>query len=118
MRLYTIETNKGTSQMAKIRNRATREAVLKEYNHACAVCGCADQRSLQIDHVVPQSKGGADTIDNLQVLCYVCNTQIKGNTDTPRLKPRRKEFDCRKWERARRAFQAEINGIRHRARCG
>ena len=102
--------------MAKIRNKATREIVMTEYNHCCAVCGCADHRSLQIDHVVPQSKGGVDTVDNLQVLCYVCNTQIKGNTDTPRMKPRRREFDCRKWERARRAFQAEINGLRTRAR--
>ena len=103
--------------MAKIRNRATREIVLQEYNQACAVCGCADHRALQIDHVVPQSKGGADTVDNLQVLCYVCNTHIKQNIDTPRMKPRRKEFDCRKWERARRAFQAEINGIRTRNRA-
>ena len=102
--------------MAKIRNKATREIVLQEYNHACAVCGCADHRALQIDHVIPQSKGGNDTVANLQVLCYVCNTQIKGNIDTPRMKPRRREFDCRKWERARRAFQAEINGIRTRAR--
>jgi len=103
--------------MAKIRNKATREIVMTEYNNACAVCGCADHRSLQIDHVVPQSKGGVDTVDNLQVLCYVCNTQIKGNIDTPRMKPRRREFDCRKWERARRAFQAEISGIRARNRA-
>jgi 5-methylcytosine-specific restriction endonuclease McrA len=106
----------GTKQMAKIRNRATREIVMTEYNHCCAVCGCADHRSLHIDHAISQDHGGADTVDNLQVLCNVCNSLIKGNIDTPKMKPRRREYDCRRWERPRRAFQAEINGLRTRAR--
>ena len=32
----------------------------------------------EIDHVVPQSKGGASTLDNLQLLCSPCN-KSKGN---------------------------------------
>ena len=102
--------------MAKIRNKATREIVMTEYNHCCAVCGCADHRSLHIDHAVSQDHGGADTVDNLQVLCNVCNSLIKGNTATPKMQPRRRQYDCRNWERPRRACQAESNGIRTRAR--
>jgi 5-methylcytosine-specific restriction endonuclease McrA len=102
--------------MAKIRNKAMREFIMAEYNHCCAVCGCADHRSLHIDHAISQDHGGPDTIDNLQVLCNVCNSLIKGNTDTPKMKPRHPQYDCRKWERPRRAFQAEINGIRTRNR--
>ena len=30
-----------------------------------------------IDHVVPQSKGGTDHMDNLQLLCGACNS-MKG----------------------------------------
>ena len=37
-------------------------------------------RNLTIDHVVPQSKGGHDGIDNLQLLCGACNS-TKGNRD-------------------------------------
>ena len=35
-------------------------------------------RNLTIDHVVPQSKGGTDHIDNLQLLCNACNS-MKGS---------------------------------------
>ena len=28
---------------------------------------------LHVDHVVPWSKGGETVLDNLQVLCHVCN---------------------------------------------
>ena len=35
-------------------------------------------KTLTVDHVVPQSKGGGDNLDNLQLLCGHCNS-IKGN---------------------------------------
>ena len=34
-------------------------------------------RNMTIDHVVPQSKGGSDHLDNLQLLCGACNS-MKG----------------------------------------
>jgi len=38
----------------------------------CAVCGNPDQ-NLQIDHIVPLSKGGTNDLGNLQLLCPACN---------------------------------------------
>ena len=32
------------------------------------------------DHVVPQSQGGSDHLENLQLLCGACNS-VKGNRD-------------------------------------
>ena len=44
----------------------------------CAGCQVAFPfRNFTIDHVVPQSKGGTDHMDNLQLLCGACNS-MKG----------------------------------------
>lgn len=37
----------------------------------CVQCGA--QEYLEFDHVIPRSKGGADTARNLQLLCRRCN---------------------------------------------
>ena len=34
-------------------------------------------RNMTVDHIVPQSKGGTDHLDNLQLLCAACNS-MKG----------------------------------------
>ena len=41
-------------------------------------------RNLTVDHVIPQSKGGTDHLDNLQLLCGACNS-LKGDRDHPYL---------------------------------
>jgi len=49
--------------------------VFKRDNYACQMCGAtaADGAKLEIDHVVPVSKGGQNNEENLQVLCRDCN---------------------------------------------
>ena len=37
-------------------------------------------RNLTVDHIVPQSKGGSDHLDNLQLLCGACNSKKGGRT--------------------------------------
>jgi len=53
----------------------TRRGVLRRDKHRCAYCGAG---ATTIDHVVPRSRGGADSWDNLVACCLRCNNQ-KGN---------------------------------------
>lgn len=43
------------------------------YNHKCLACGASE--ALTADHIVPLSKGGSNTIDNIQPLCWTCNNR-------------------------------------------
>ena len=56
-----------------------KDRIYKEQNGKCH--GCFDvfeQRHLEIDHVIPKSKGGGDYYENYQLLCGNCN-RVKGN---------------------------------------
>jgi len=50
-----------------------RENIYKRDNFECVYCGCSDKRTLTLDHVIPQSKGGPNTWDNLVTACKPCN---------------------------------------------
>lgn len=57
--------------------------VFQRDNWRCVACGrlSHDGVLLQVDHVLPRSKGGKDMLDNLQTLCSECNVG-KGNRDS------------------------------------
>lgn len=58
---------------------SVRYKVLVKAHHKCELCGVdASIRALEVDHIVPKSLGGPDSLDNYQALCYKCNTN-KGN---------------------------------------
>ncbi|MFB8386928.1 HNH endonuclease [Microbacterium sp. NPDC055910] len=53
----------------------TRRGVLRRDSHRCAYCGTP---ASTIDHVLPRSRGGADSWENLVACCLRCNN-IKGD---------------------------------------
>ena len=58
-----------------------RYRVLKKSKHRCELCGATKyDRPLDVDHIIPISKGGKSDESNLQVLCSKCN-RSKGNKD-------------------------------------
>ncbi len=56
--------------------------IFKRDNYACRKCGKSPSNSLgvtlHLDHIIPFSEGGANSLDNLQTLCAKCNLG-KGN---------------------------------------
>ena len=56
-----------------------RAAVLQRDGNKCVYCGKSGKHhQLELDHVVPRSKGGPDRYDNLVAACRPCN-QKRGN---------------------------------------
>jgi 5-methylcytosine-specific restriction endonuclease McrA len=49
-----------------------RPFVYERDGHRCQHCGTG--KSLSLDHVIPRSKGGPTTLENLQTLCCPCNS--------------------------------------------
>jgi len=57
--------------------------VLKRAKFRCELCGIsADVKALEVDHIRPRNRGGTDDPDNLQALCYSCNSMKHDREDT------------------------------------
>jgi ATP adenylyltransferase len=60
-----------------------RYEVLKKAAFHCELCGIpADQKALEVDHIVPRNHGGTDDPDNLQALCFSCNAMKRDRDST------------------------------------
>jgi ATP adenylyltransferase len=58
-----------------------RYEVLRRAGFRCDLCGIsAEERAIEVDHIVPRRHGGSDDVSNLQALCYKCNAN-KGARD-------------------------------------
>jgi hypothetical protein len=80
--LHEYEQDEESNQVIKndkpkietLRGRALRFAVLSRDGYKCRYCGrSADEVSLQVDHIVPRSKGGMDDVSNYITACRDCN---------------------------------------------
>jgi len=57
--------------------------VLKRARFRCELCGVsADEKALEVDHIIPRNHGGSDDPTNLQSLCYSCNAMKRDRDDT------------------------------------
>lgn len=69
-----LEYQQGTLFGYELRNY-----LLEKWGRQCSYCGVKDV-PLQIEHIIPKSKGGSNRVSNLCLACEKCN-QKKGNQD-------------------------------------
>ena len=72
-----VDTIGNLNSEAREINLRLRWQVMKRDNFKCCCCGASPAKDptveLHVDHVLPYSKGGKTTVENLQTLCSKCN---------------------------------------------
>ncbi len=66
----------GKNNNKHISNKVKEEVWIRDYGK-CIECG--SKENLQFDHIIPLSKGGNNTVDNIQILCRNCNLKKSNN---------------------------------------
>lgn len=64
-------------QQGKMFGYSDKRAYLFEREKGCCIY-CGRKGKMEVEHVVPKSKGGTDSLNNLVLACHDCN-QAKGN---------------------------------------
>lgn len=72
--LQDKEKNKKNKKSRSPISPKLRFDVLRRDKYVCQYCGaCGPDVELEVDHVIPVSRGGTDDIDNLKTTCFDCN---------------------------------------------
>ena len=66
-------------QQGMLAGYETKEYVLQKWGHRCAYCDAMDV-PLEVEHILPRSRGGSSRESNLTLACVPCNT-AKGTQD-------------------------------------
>ncbi len=65
-------------KMSPQERKNKRRQLVKKYGDRCTRCGWREG-SPTLDHIVPITRGGNNSLYNLQLLCQFCN-ELKGNS--------------------------------------
>lgn len=72
-----IRWKKSAAGQRALMTSKLRNAIKARDNHTCCYCSVSLANEphllLEVDHIIPLSKGGMSTSDNLQTLCWRCN---------------------------------------------
>lgn len=77
--------------------------------YTCPKCGRKFRdKQMDADHIVPKSKGGDNTRNNIQMLCYHCNRSKSNNTDDTDSDLARRRQELKKQDKEDRQFLNSI----------
>lgn len=72
-----VKFKKSTAGQRALMTSKLRQKIKERDGFTCKKCGASVEKEpnllLEIDHIIPVSKGGLTTEDNLQTLCWRCN---------------------------------------------
>lgn len=69
------------NRLPKVDVKFTRSNIYKAYGYKCCYCGNKfDTKDMNLDHVIPKSKGGGTTWNNIVLACIECNTKKADKT--------------------------------------
>lgn len=77
--MQNAEINGVEYQQGSLAGYELREYILEKYKRKCVYCG-KENIPLQIEHIVPKSRGGTNSVTNLTLACERCN--LKKGTKT------------------------------------
>jgi len=64
-------------QQGELQGYEVKEYLLDKWGRTCAYCGKTNV-PLEVEHIIPKSRGGTDRVSNLTISCRTCNLK-KGN---------------------------------------
>jgi hypothetical protein len=64
-------------QQGELQGYEIKEYLLEKWRRTCAYCGKTNV-PLEVEHIIPKSRGGTDRVSNLTIACRKCNLK-KGN---------------------------------------
>lgn len=81
-RFYSGEVWKSIERVERAKvSKELRQEIFERDGYTCVNCGSTKKESLEIDHIMPISKGGKTEPGNLQTLCRNCNIRKGNNID-------------------------------------
>lgn len=66
-------------QQGELQGYEVREYLLEKFNRQCVYCGIRDV-PLEIEHIIPKSRGGSNRVSNLTISCHLCNSKKDNKT--------------------------------------